>query len=82
MLNMPILKFEKSTNYLNEQLDIQLNNKHLVSDIISNISLILANTTDKTTSNYLNIQNSANNFLQIISQNITTIEELKRGIYK
>lgn len=80
MLNMPILKFEKSTNYLNEQLDIQLNNKHLVSDIISNISLILANTTDKTTSNYLNIQNSANNFLQIISQNITTIEELKREI--
>lgn len=80
MLNMPILKFEKSTNFLNEQLDIQLNNKQLVSDIISNINLILANTSDENKSNYLNIQNSANKFLQIISQNITTIEELKREI--
>ncbi len=80
MLNMPILKFEKSTNYLNDQLDIQLNNKQLVSDIISNINLILANTSNENSANYLNIQNSANNFLQIVSQNITTIEELKREI--
>lgn len=80
MLNMPILKFEKSTNFLNEQLDIQLNNKQLVSDIISNIDLILANASDDNKSNYLNIRNSTNKFLQIISQNITTIEELKREI--
>ena len=80
MLNMPVLKFEKSTNYLNHQLEIQLNNKQLVTDIISNINLILANMSDKNNSNYLSIQDSANNFLQLISQNITIIEELNREI--
>lgn len=81
MLNMPILKFEKSTNYLNEQLDIQLNNKQLVADIISNIGLILDGISEEDEkTNYLNIQKSANTFLQTISQNITTIEELNREI--
>lgn len=80
MLSMPILKFEKSTNYLNEQLNIQLNNKKLISDIISNINLILDKALDDEKENYLTIQTSANLFLQTISQNITTIEELNREI--
>lgn len=80
MLSMPILKFEKSTNYLNEQLNIQLNNKKLISDIISNINLILDKASDDEKENYLTIQTSANLFLQTISQNITTIEELNREI--
>lgn len=80
MPNLPILKFEKSTNYLNEQLDIQSNNKQLVSDIISNIGLFLAQVSEKDYPNYLNIQNTANIFLQNISQNITEIEELSRDI--
>lgn len=80
MPNLPILKFEKSTNYLNEQLDIQSNNKQLVSDIISNIGLFLAQVSEKDYPNYLNIQNTANIFLQNISQNITEIEKLSRDI--
>lgn len=80
MLNMPILKFEKSTNYLNEQLDIQSNNKHLVSDIISNIGLFLAQVSEEDYPTYLSIQESANIFLQTISENITVIEELSREI--
>lgn len=80
MQNTPILKFEKSTNYLNEQLDIQSNNKQLVSDIISNIGLFLVQVSEEDYQNYLNIQNSANIFLQTISQNITEIEELSREI--
>ena len=30
MLNMPILKFEKSSNYLKTQLEIQINDKQLI----------------------------------------------------
>ena len=41
MLNIPLLKFEKTTTYLNNQLNIQENNKQLIMDIIANIGLIL-----------------------------------------
>ena len=41
MLNMPILKFEKSSKYLESQLEIQSNNKQLILDIITNIGLII-----------------------------------------
>lgn len=81
MSNMPILKFEKSTNYLNKQLDIQSNNKQLVTNIISNIGLFLEQNPESTYyDNYLNIKESANIFLQIFSKNITTIESLSREI--
>lgn len=76
MLDMPILKFEKSTKYLNSQLDIQKNNKQLVLDIIANIGLILNDDSVKDKDNYESVLDSANLFLQTITNNITTIEQL------
>ena len=73
MLNMPMLKFEKSCNYLVEQLNIQKNNKQLILDIISNIGLLL---NSKNEEQYDNILEEANEFLKIISANITAIEQL------
>ena len=75
MLNMPILKFEKSCNYLNDQLNIQNNNKQLILDIISNIGLIL-NSNEEKAEQYSNIIDSANEFLKTVSSNITAIEQL------
>lgn len=80
MSEIPALKFEKSTNFLNDQLNIQLNNKRLVIDIISNINLILKSTHKKDVQSFSSIQKSANEFLQNISKNITIIEELNREI--
>ena len=76
MLNLPILKFEKSCNYLDEQLTIQTNNKQLVLDIISNIVLILNNSSEETENQYSDILEDANEFLNTISNNITSIEQL------
>ena len=76
MLNLPILKFEKSCNYLDEQLTIQTNNKQLVLDIISNIGLILNNSSEETENQYSDILEDANEFLNTISNNITSIEQL------
>ena len=75
MLNLPIVKFEKSCNYLNEQLTLQNNNKQLILDIISNIGLLLNESNEKT-NQYDNILESANDFLKTISANITSIEQL------
>lgn len=75
MLNLPIVKFEKSCNYLNEQLTLQNNNKQLILDIISNIGLIL-NNSEENFEQYDSILESANEFLKIISSNITSIEQL------
>ena len=73
MQNMPILKFEKSCNYLTEQLDVQNNNKQLILDIISNIGLL---SDEKNSNQYENILEEANIFLKRISSNITKIEQL------
>lgn len=79
MLNLPIVKFEKSCNYLNEQLTLQNNNKQLILDIISNIGLILNDSEDKF-EQYDNILETANEFLKTISSNITSIEQLNLEI--
>ena len=66
MLNLPILKFEKSCNYLDEQLTIQTNNKQLILDIISNIGLILNNSSEETENQYSDILEDANEFLNTV----------------
>ncbi len=79
MLNLPIVKFEKSCNYLNEQLTLQNNNKQLILDIISNIGLILNDSTEKL-DQYDNILETANEFLKTLSANILSIEQLNLEI--
>lgn len=80
MLNIPLLKFEKTTNYLNNQLGIQENNKQLLLDIIANIGLILNTSSNNEKDNFESLLESANEFLQTISSNITTIEQLNLEI--
>lgn len=80
MLNMPILKFEKSCNYLTEQLTLQNNNKQLILDIISNIGLILNDSSDENAAQYEDILEISNDFLKTLSNNITTIEQLNLEI--
>ena len=77
MLNIPLLKFEKTTTYLNNQLSIQENNKQLIMDIIANIGLILNTSSDDKKENFEKLLNSSNEFLQTILNNITTIEVFK-----
>jgi hypothetical protein len=76
MQNMPILKFEKGTKYLNDQLEVQQNNKQLILDIITNIGLIATNAADTEDNKYNEILESANTFLQTISNNLTLIQQL------
>ena len=80
MLNIPILKFEKSCNYLKSQLEIQSNNKQLILDIITNIGLIISSSSAENRTNYTEILSSANKFLHNISSNITAIEQLNLEI--
>ena len=80
MLNIPLLKFEKTTTYLNNQLSIQENNKQLIMDIIANIGLILNTSSDDKKENFEELLNSSNEFLQIILNNITTINQLNLEI--
>lgn len=75
MLNIPMLKLEKNNVYLNAQLEQQENNKQLMLDIISNIDLILNKDTNDI-ENYQIIRESAYNFLNTISNNITSLEQL------
>ena len=75
MLIIPMLKLEKNNVYLNTQLEQQENNKQLMLDIISNIDLIL-NKNTKDIENYQNIREDAYNFLNTISSNITSLEQL------
>lgn len=78
MLNMPILKFDKSIKYLERQTDIQKNNKQLILDIITNIGLILNTSSDN--EHLKNVLETANDFLQNISNNIITLEQLNLEI--
>ena len=80
MLNMPVLKFEKSCNYLKDQLQIQENNKQLLLDIIGNIGLISNDSSSKDKENYDSILESANELLQTASSNIKTLEHLNLEI--
>lgn len=80
MLNLPLLKFEKSSNYLKNQLQAQTNNKQLILDIITNIGLLINNSSNEELVSYQAILDSANNYLQIISSNITTINQLQLEI--
>ena len=79
MLDMPILKFDKSIKYLEAQIGIQKNNKQLILDIISNIGLILNNSSSNN-DNLQSVLDKANEFLQNISNNITTLEQLNLEI--
>ena len=76
MLDMPILKFEKSKIYLNSQLQVQQNNKQLILDIIANIGSILNDASTDKKENFESILESSNVFLQTITSNITMIEQL------
>lgn len=80
MLNMPVLKFEKSCNYLKDQLQVQENNKQLLLDIIGNIGLISNDSSSKDKENYDSILESANELLQTASSNIKTLEHLNLEI--
>lgn len=80
MLNIPLLKFEKTTTYLNNQLNIQENNKQLIMDIIANIGLILNTSSVDKKENFEALLESSNEFLQKILNNITTINQLNLEI--
>lgn len=80
MLDMPTLKFDKSVKYLEAQINIQKNNKNLLLDIISNIGVIL-NSSENDTEKLQTILDTANDFLQNISNNITTLEQLHLEIF-
>ena len=80
MLNMPILKFEKSSKFLESQLEVQSNNKQLILDIITNIGLIISTSSKETKNDYTFVLESANKFLHSISSNITAIEQLNLEI--
>lgn len=81
MINMQTIKFEKSSNYLNTQLETQTNNKQLMLDIIANIGFFVKNSTNIEEKNkYEDILLEANNLLQNVINNIKTIEELNQEI--
>lgn len=80
MLNMPGLKFDKSIKYLENQLNIQTNNKQLILDIITNIGLIINNNSSNNYEELHGVLDIANDFLQDISNNITTLEQLNLEI--
>lgn len=80
MLNMPILKFEKSCTYLKEQLEIQENVKQLLLDIIGNVDLISEDSSVEEKENYDALLESANELLQTTSSNIRTLEHLNLEI--
>ena len=77
-MNSSIIKFEKSVNYLTNQLNTQENNKQLLLDIVANIGIIRDS---KSSSDNLELLiDTANEFLNEISENITIINELKLEI--
>lgn len=81
MINLQKLKFEKSNNYLNTQLQTQTNNKQLILDIITNIGLFINNSSNIEEQNkYEKILLEANTHLQTISSNIIAIEQLNLEI--
>ena len=80
MLNMPVLKFEKSCTYLKEQLENQENIKQLLLDIIGNVGLISNDSSDEEKETCNTILESANELLHTASSNIKTLEHLNLEI--
>lgn len=80
MLNMPVLKFEKSCTYLKEQLENQENIKQLLLDIIGNVGLISNDSSDEEKETCNTILESANELLHTTSSNIKTLEHLNLEI--
>ena len=77
MINMQTIKFEKSSNYLNNQLETQTNNKQLILDIIANIGFFVKNSTNiEEKLRYEDILLEANNHLQNILNNYLTFADL------
>ena len=79
MSDIPMLKFDKSKTYLKNQMEIQTNNKQVISDIINNINQLIE-FSDSDKANLEADLLTANNYLQIITQNIESIEELDSEI--
>lgn len=81
MLDIKSLKFDKSINYLNEQLEIQNNNKQLVLDIMKNLSTLIEKaSTKKEKKEYQGIYDSAKKHSENISDNINALESLNSNM--
>ncbi len=76
MFEFPDLKFEKSCNYLENQLQLHNNNKERILDIINNANLDSKKAENIKSSCYANFVDDANKVLETISNNITSIESL------
>ncbi len=76
MFEFPDLKFEKSCNYLENQLQLHNNNKERILDIINNANLDSKEAKNIKSSCYANFVDDANKVLEKISNNISSIESL------
>ena len=76
MFEFPDLKFEKSCDYLENQLQLHNNHKQQILGIINSANLDSKNSEDIKSSCYANFVNDANKILETISNNITSIESL------
>lgn len=76
MFEFPDLKFEKSCNYLENQLQLHNDNKERILDIINNANLDSKNAENIKSSCYANFVDDATKVLETISNNISTIESL------
>lgn len=76
MFEFPDLKFEKSCDYLESQLQLHNSNKERILDIINNANLNSQKANDIKSSCYANFVDDANKVLETISNNISSIESL------
>lgn len=76
MFEFPDLKFEKSCNYLEDQLQLHNNNKERILDMINNANLDSKKAKNIKSSCYANFVDDANKVLETISNNISSIESL------
>ena len=76
MFEFPDFKFEKSSDYLENQLQLHNNNKERLLDIINNANSVNEKANNTKSSCYATFVNDANKVLETISNNISTIETL------
>lgn len=76
MFEFPDLKFEKSCDYLESQLQLHNSNKERILDIINNANFDSKKANDIKSSCYANFIDDANKVLETISNNISSIESL------
>lgn len=76
MFEFPDLKFEKSCDYLENQLQLHNDNKERILDIINNANLDSKKAKNIKSSYYANFVDDANKVLETISNNISSIESL------